>query len=48
MYDDEMMDAMFEETMDYSDDKVFQEWVEFQRGDYDDAYDPYEDLKAYI
>lgn len=48
MYDDEMLDEMFYETMDYCDEETFQEWVEFQRGDYDDPYDINEDLKSYI
>ena len=35
MFDDEMMDAMYEETRDYDDLAEEQEWVEFWRGDYD-------------
>ena len=36
MYDDEMLDAMFYETLDFDDDEVMQEWAEYFRGDYDD------------
>jgi len=37
---DEMMDAMYEETVDYDDEAFIQECVEFYRGDYDcDEYE---------
>ena len=35
MFDDEMMDAMYEETRDYDDLAEEQDWIEFWRGDYD-------------
>ena len=51
MYDDEMMDAMFYETIDFDDEAEMQDWAEFFRGDYDDpqedpdflelGFDPY-------
>lgn len=33
---DEMMDAMFYETIDFDDKAEMQDWAEFWRGDYDD------------
>ena len=39
MYDDELMDAMTEEQMDYEDEAEMQSWAEFYRGDYDDYYE---------
>lgn len=42
---DEMMDAMFYETIDFDDEAEMQDWAEFWRGDYDDflelGFDPY-------
>lgn len=32
---DEMMDAMFYETIDFDDEAEMQDWAEFWRGDYD-------------
>ena len=47
MFDDEMMDAMYEETRDYDDLAEEQEWVEFYRGDYDpdDYYENWDNLE---
>lgn len=40
MYDDEMLDALYLETVDYDDEADMQEWCEFWNGDYDcDEYD---------
>lgn len=51
MYDDEMLDAMFYETVDFDDEAEMQDWVEYFRGDFDDpqedpdflelGFDPY-------
>ena len=42
MYDDELMDAMTEEQMDYEDKAAMQSWAEFYRGDYDDYYEDWD------
>jgi hypothetical protein len=42
MYDDELMDAMTEEQMDYEDEAAMQSWAEFYRGDYDDYYEDWD------
>lgn len=42
MYDDELMDAMTEEQMDYEDEAEMQSWAEFYRGDYDDYYEDWD------
>ena len=48
MFDDEMMDAMYEETRDYDDLAEEQDWVEFYRGDYDsdDYYENWDNLEC--
>lgn len=47
MFDDEMMDAMIEETRDYYDEEFMQETAEFYEGDYDpdDYYEDWDNLE---
>ena len=48
MFDDEMMDAMYEETRDYDDPAEEQEFVEFWRDElaYDDYYEDWDNLEC--
>lgn len=46
MYDDELMDAMVEEQMDYEDEAEMQSWAEFYRGDYDDYYEDWDQYET--
>lgn len=46
MYDDDMMDAMYEETRDYYDEAENQEEIEYLRGDFDDYYEDWDQYEV--